>query len=95
MDEDSRFEELKKLVKTRFPHLRCLRCGNEHFYLTSDVDALGTGTPGSHSRISFHTLLSDPENPVITLACTRCGHLEHHMTGILRNAPEPIVVEGE
>ena len=67
-DDSTRFEDLKGLVNASFPELRRLRCGNEQFYLASDVDALGTGEPGSYSRISPHTLLSDPENPVITLA---------------------------
>jgi predicted nucleic-acid-binding Zn-ribbon protein len=89
-ENESGFEELKGLVNASFPELRCLRCGNEQFFLTSDIDALGTGKPGSLSKISLHTLLSDPENPVITLACTRCGYLEHHMTGIMRRAEKPI-----
>ena len=84
------FSALAELVKASFPDLRCLRCDNDQFYLASDIDVLGTGKPGSYSRISLHTLLSDPENPVITLACTRCGYLEHHMTGILRRAEKPI-----
>lgn len=89
-EDDRTFEDLKGLVNASFPELRCLRCGNEQFYMTSDIDALGTGTPNSYSRISLHSLLSDPENPVITLACTRCGYLEHHMTGIMRRAEKPI-----
>lgn len=90
---EGKFEELKELVNASFPDLRCLRCGNDGFYLTSDIDALGTGTPNSYSRIALHSLLSDPENPVVTLACRRCGYLEHHMTGVLRAAEKPIATE--
>jgi predicted nucleic-acid-binding Zn-ribbon protein len=90
LTDDSSFQELKGLVNASFPELRCLRCGNEQFYLTSDIDALGTGQPNSYSRISLHTLLRDPDNPVITLACTRCGFIEHHMTGVMKSAEKPI-----
>ncbi|MFL4974723.1 MAG: hypothetical protein ACJ8DU_17975 [Microvirga sp.] len=90
-EENRGFEELKELVNASFPDLRCLRCGNETFYLASDIDALGTGKLHSYSRIALHSLLSDPANPVITLACTRCGYLEHHMTGVLRRAEKPIM----
>jgi predicted nucleic-acid-binding Zn-ribbon protein len=89
-DGSAEFEELKRLVDEAFPNLRCLRCGNESFLLASDVDALGTGRPDRSSVLKLQAQLESPRTPVLTLACTRCGFIEHHVVGALARAPKPI-----
>ena len=76
------FEELAGLVKSSFPDLRCLRCGHDQFYLADQ---------GIDGFLLLHSIINDPLKPVVTLACTRCGHLEQHLTGLLRQANKPIL----
>jgi len=85
------FDVLASLVTKSFPNIRCLRCHHDEFYLTDKADLLNdfaikidnpsmpTGEPQSYS--------------VLTLACTRCGHLEHHLKAVLSQAAKPIVIE--
>ncbi len=89
-DGSAAFEELKRLVDEAFPDLRCLRCGNESFLLASDVDALGTGKPDRGSVLKLQAVLANPHTPVLTLACTRCGFIEHHIVGAMARASKPI-----
>uniref|UniRef100_Q07HD8 Uncharacterized protein n=1 Tax=Rhodopseudomonas palustris (strain BisA53) TaxID=316055 RepID=Q07HD8_RHOP5 len=81
-DSTPKFEELAGLVKASFPDLRCLRCGHDQFFL----DDQG----GIDGMLLLHSIINDPLRPVVTLACTRCGHLEQHLTGLLRQAAKPI-----
>ena len=78
------FNELADLVKASFPELRCLRCGHDQFYLAEE---------GIDGFLLLHQIIDDKLRPVITLACTRCGYLERHLTGILRKAEKPIPKE--
>ena len=77
-------ESLAELFKQSFPDVRCLRCGHGDFYiLPASRQTFMMGEPALRP-----TLL-----PVVTLACTRCGHIEQHLSEQLRNAPKPIDVE--
>ncbi len=80
-DITPKFEELADLVKASFPELRCLRCGHDQFYLADQ---------GIDGFLLLHSVVNDPLKPVVTLACTRCGHLEQHLKGLLRQAHKPI-----
>ena len=87
-DKTREFGTLADLVNASFPELRCLRCGNDQFYVTDDPAAAGVK--------EARRLLGLPEEsenslgPVVTLACRRCGHVEQHLTDLLQNAPKPI-----
>ncbi len=75
---------LAKLFKESFPDVRCLRCGHTEFFILPAV------------RQSF--MMGDPALkptllPVVTLACTRCGHIEQHLSKRLEDASKPIDIE--
>jgi predicted nucleic-acid-binding Zn-ribbon protein len=80
------FEELAGLVKTSFPDIRCLRCGHDEFYSGLNEYTLRRRDPDSGRHIAY---IGD-DHEVLTLACTRCGHLEHHMLDVLQSAHKPI-----
>jgi ribosomal protein L37E len=88
------FKDLAELVDASFPGLKCLRCGHEAFFLASDVNALAaSGGENRRSVLALQSAVADPKharNPVLTLACMRCGHLEQHLTGMLTKAAKPI-----
>jgi hypothetical protein len=91
------YNELAELVDASFPNLKCLRCGHDKFFLAADVDALSAGGENRKSVLELQSALADPKharNPVVTLACLRCGHIEQHLTGMLTKAEKPIVDEG-
>jgi predicted nucleic-acid-binding Zn-ribbon protein len=75
-------DRLGKLFRQSFPNVGCLRCGNGEFYILPAT------------REGFYTsLASRPEFlPVVTLACTRCGHIERHLTESLEQASKPIEI---
>ena len=73
--------ELAELFKESFPDAHCLRCGNADFYiLPASRQAFMMGEPGSAPRLL----------EVVTLACTRCGYVEQHLSAQLRAAERPI-----
>jgi predicted nucleic-acid-binding Zn-ribbon protein len=83
------FDRLADLVNESFPELSCLRCGNAQFYLTDD--------PAFARLEEVRRLLGlptdsdqDSPGPVATLACTRCGYVEQHLTDALRKANKPL-----
>jgi predicted nucleic-acid-binding Zn-ribbon protein len=81
------FDELAGLVKASFPNIRCLGCGHDELYLASDdFSAL----PGYISAKNPDNSVSSHKHPFLVLTCTRCGHVEHFLTGILERAPKPI-----
>ena len=81
------FEELRGLIKASFPNIRCLRCGHDELYLISDELS---GLPGYISAQILESPLTNRQHPLLTLACTRCGHVEHFLTGIMERAEKPI-----
>ena len=87
MDElpgNGKIDELAELFKESLPDVRCLRCGHGDFYiLPAARQTFMMGDPA----------LSPALLPVITLACTRCGHIEQHLSEQLRKASKPIEVE--
>ncbi len=77
-------DSLAKLFRESFPDVRCLRCGHTEFFILPAV------------RQSF--MMGDPALkptllPVVTLACTRCGHIEQHLSERLEDASKPIEIE--
>jgi Zn ribbon nucleic-acid-binding protein len=84
-EEDSAefVDGLAELFKQSFPDVHCLRCGYGDFYILPS------------ERQTF--IIGDKEArptylPVITLACIRCGHIEQHLSGPLRDASKPIEI---
>ncbi len=80
----AQIDDLVKLFKESFPDVHCLRCGHDGFYI---LPAIQQAFLVADPAIST-TLL-----PVITLACTRCGHIEQHLSQALRGARKPIEIE--
>ena len=75
---------LAELFKESFPDIHCLRCGHGDFYIL----------PSSRQTFMMgEAALSPTLLPVITLACTRCGHIEQHLSDPLREASKPIEIE--
>ncbi len=81
------FEELRGLVKASFPDIRCLRCGHDELYLISNDLS---GLPGYISAQILESPITNRRHPFLTLACTRCGHVENFLTGIMERAEKPI-----
>jgi len=77
-------DELAKLFKESFPDVHCLRCDNDEFYILPSARQTIVLPDGPPSEAAL---------PVMTLACTRCGHIEQHLIRMLREASKPIEVE--
>ncbi len=82
--QEGKVDELAELFKESFPDIRCLRCGHSDFYILPATRQ--TFMMGEHA-------LSPKLLPVITLACTRCGRIEQHLSDQLRDAAKPIEFE--
>ncbi|HEY0439715.1 MAG TPA: hypothetical protein VGD36_06530 [Xanthobacteraceae bacterium] len=93
-EDDRDFTDLAELVHNSFPDIRCLRCGHDRFFLAADVNALAAEGGGNRrSVLALQSAIADPKharNPIVTLACLRCGHIEQHLTGMLTKAEKPI-----
>jgi len=87
------FDALAKLVNTSFPDLRCLRCGSDQFYVTDD-SAIVRGLEEVRLLLAMPTVSDDALGPVVTLACRRCGHIEQHLTDLLKRADKPLPKAG-
>jgi predicted nucleic-acid-binding Zn-ribbon protein len=85
------FEELAGLVRASFPDIRCLRCGYDQFYSGLNRYTLARRELGITGLVSY---IGD-DHEILTLACTRCGHLEHHMLKVLEGAKKPIPAAAE
>jgi len=81
-------DRLAELVNTSFPELRCLRCGNDQFYVTDDPSA--ASLKEVRLLLGMPTVSDDPLGPIVTLACRRCGHIEQHLTDLLQQAKKPL-----
>ena len=76
--------DLAELFKKSFPDVRCLRCGHGDFFiLPASRQTFMMGEPALRPKLL----------PVITLACTRCGHIEQHLSEPLQDAAKPIEIE--
>ncbi len=84
-------DEMAGVLKAGFPDIRCLRCGHDKLYVVSDSHG---GLPGYFSPHMFNSKFIDPDYPLLAVACARCGHVEHFLTGLLRDARKPIPTEG-
>ena len=76
-------DHLGKLFRLSFPDVGCLRCGNGDFFI---LPATREGFWAQQA--SRPTFLQ-----VVTLACTRCGHIERHLTEQLEQASKPIPID--
>ena len=83
-------DQIAGLVKASFPDIRCLRCGHGELYVVSDELS---GLPGHVSPQLLESPLTNRQHPFLTLACTRCGHVENFLTGIMERAQKPITPE--
>jgi Zn ribbon nucleic-acid-binding protein len=82
--QEAKIDELAELFKESFPNVHCLRCGHGDFYIL----------PAARQTFMMsEPALSPKLLPVITLACTRCGHIEQHLSDQLRDAAKPIDFE--
>jgi ribosomal protein L37E len=97
MADATETDDVRQILSEAFPDIRCLRCGHDQFLVVTDIDALGTGhSADSMSVLALHAALAIPDSsmrPVVTLACERCGHLEHHVTRLLARARRPIPLD--
>jgi len=85
MDESSDagdVDRLGKLFRTSFPDVGCLRCGNGDFFI------LPATREGFWTQQASRPIFLQ----VVTLACTRCGHIERHLTEQLEQAAKPIEI---
>jgi hypothetical protein len=75
-------DRLGELFRKSFPDVGCLRCGNEEFFILPAT------------REGFWTQLASRPTflQVVTLACTRCGYIERHLTEQLERASKPIEI---
>jgi ribosomal protein L37E len=74
--------KLGELFRQCFPKIGCLRCGNETFYV------LPATREGFWAPLASKPHFLD----VVTRACTRCGHIERHLTEQLEQAQKPIPI---
>jgi hypothetical protein len=79
---------LAELVNSSFPNLRCLRCGNDRFYVTDDPAA--ASLKEARHLLGIATVPENALGAVVTLACRRCGHIEQHLTDLLQQAQKPV-----
>ncbi len=72
-------------INRAFPGLKCLRCGNEKFFLSRNT-VMGQVTPNDDGsgRIAGGHLAT------FSLVCQQCGMVEQHSENILLNANKPI-----
>jgi predicted nucleic-acid-binding Zn-ribbon protein len=73
---------LGELFRKSFPDVGCLRCGNSDFYV------LPATREGFWTQYASRPTFLE----VVTLACTRCGHIERHLTEQLEKAAKPIEI---
>jgi hypothetical protein len=88
LNDEGRFgqlEELDKLFKESFPDIGCLRCENDEFYILPST---------RQTIVSPDGLSAIATIPIMTVACTRCGHIEQHLIPTLRDAAKPIALDG-
>ena len=83
-------QQIAGLLKASFPDIRCLRCGHDTLYIVSDEHS---GLPGYVSPGLLDSPITNTRYPFVTLACTRCGHVENFLTGVLERAEKPIMPE--
>ena len=84
LPNSEKVDDLAELFKESFPDIHCLRCGYNSFYiLPATRQTFMMGDPALAPKLL----------PVITLACTRCGHIEQHLTETLRGRSRPIPIE--
>jgi hypothetical protein len=75
-------ERLGDLFRRSFPDVGCLRCGHGEFFIL----------PATREEF-WAELVSKPTFlRVVTLACTRCAHIERHLTEQLEQASKPIEI---
>ncbi len=80
-DDAETVSELKELFTQSFPEASCLRCGNGDFYIL----------PASRQTFLMGEPTMTPKRlGGVTLACTRCGYVEQHLSAQLRHASRPI-----
>jgi ribosomal protein L37E len=65
-------ESARAALRTRFPHLRCLRCDSDNFLVRMWPDE--SLVPG---------LASNADNRVVELICESCGFQEKHVVRLL------------
>ena len=99
-------EAIAKLLDEAFPDVRCLRCGNDSFALTYDLETEFT-TAAKRSLLAAAAELRVEEidelegemlreimdAAFITLVCERCGMIERHLRPTLERSDRPIKIE--
>jgi hypothetical protein len=97
---------IEKLLDEAFPDLKCLRCGNDAFALTYDIEsefgaaasraiaAAATGLRGDEiENLENEVLREVLDRAFITLVCERCGMIERHLRPTLERSEKPIKIE--
>jgi transcription elongation factor Elf1 len=82
-------KELARSLKQKVPDLACPACGKRDFGLLEQPDA-GVRTWLSREDQPFAVIGVKKSQPLVTLVCTNCGHVEQFAEVILGNTdPSP------
>ncbi|WP_407049908.1 hypothetical protein [Methyloraptor flagellatus] len=78
-------KELARKLKAKAPGLTCRVCGGRDFALIEDVDG-NSRTTLERKPIDGGFLHQFHLQPLLTVACTNCGHLEQFAQAIVDGA---------
>jgi hypothetical protein len=76
-ETDHIVEKVAGWLETAFPGHKCAKCGNAKFFILDPPSQPLASGPLTYAAW-----------PVTKLACSRCGFVEEHLTGVLKNTLE-------
>jgi hypothetical protein len=84
--EDNVLQQVVEAVDAAFPGLKCLRCGNDKFFLFHDRSLAFKGRFTKVTEAEYASEASE----MIDLICQRCGMVEKHLLPLVQKAKKPI-----
>lgn len=90
---ESALAELGLALEKAFADIKCLRCGNETFFLASPAQYVyeGGNAYADDARLRCY---GGPTIETVNLICKRCGMIESHALNILRDFATKALPEG-